>query len=154
MKELQGSLSANSLRIAIVGSCFNGPIADSLVSGAQNTFLKYGGSEEMLTTIRVPGAFEIPCTLKKLLISGTKYDAIVACGVLIQGETDHYDHIANQVSAQISALSVEFSTPIIFSIITAPNVDSAWQRAGIKGTHLGNSGMMTAIEMGTLFSQL
>lgn len=154
MKTLKGHLSAKNLRIAIVGSCFNQAMADALVSGAQETFLKFGGSEDGLMTIRVPGAFEIPCTIKKLLSSERKFDAIVACGVLIQGETDHYNQIVNQVAAGIGALSLEFCLPITLSIVAAPSVEIAWQRSGIKGHHLGVSGMTTAIEMATLFTQI
>ncbi|BAE80892.1 riboflavin synthase beta chain [Chlamydia felis Fe/C-56] len=154
MKILKGTASARGMRVAIVGACFNGPIADALVSGAQQTFLDLGGSEDMLTVVRVPGSFEIPCTLKKLLSSGMEYHAIVACGVLIKGETSHYDLIADQVAARVSELSVEYGLPITFSVITAPSVDSAWQRAGIKGSHLGVSGMETALEMANLFEKL
>ncbi|QVE49420.1 6,7-dimethyl-8-ribityllumazine synthase [Chlamydia crocodili] len=154
MTTFKGIASAKGMRVAIVGACFNGPIADALVSGAQQTFLDLGGTEDMLTIVRVPGSFEIPCTLKKLLTSGIEYDAIVACGVLIKGETTHYDHIADQVSARISELSIEFNLPITFSVITAPCIDSAWQRAGIKGSNLGISGMKTALEMADLFKKL
>ncbi|SPN73985.1 6,7-dimethyl-8-ribityllumazine synthase,6,7-dimethyl-8-ribityllumazine synthase,6,7-dimethyl-8-ribityllumazine synthase,6,7-dimethyl-8-ribityllumazine synthase [Chlamydia serpentis] len=154
MDTLTGHLSAKNLRIAIVGSCFNQPIADALVSGAQQTFLQCGGSADGLLTIRVPGAFEVPCTIKKLLSSGKKFDAIVACGVLIQGETDHYNQIVNQVASGIATLTLEFCLPITFSVVTAPSPQIAWERAGIKGCHLGISGMTTAIEMATLFSQI
>ncbi|WP_348663254.1 6,7-dimethyl-8-ribityllumazine synthase [Chlamydia vaughanii] len=154
MKTLKGLASAKGLRVAIVGSCFNGPIADALVSGAQQTFLDFGGSEDLLTTLRVPGAFEIPCALKKLLTSGVEYHAMVACGVLIKGSTTHYEHIADQVAARISELSVEYNLPITFSIITAPSVELAWERAGVRGTHLGISGMQTALEMADLFKKI
>ncbi|ETF38542.1 6,7-dimethyl-8-ribityllumazine synthase [Chlamydia pecorum] len=155
MKIYRGNVSAKGLRIAIVGSCFNLAIADALVSGAQDTFIKYGGDPELLTTVRVPGAFEIPCTVKKLLLSfPDQYHAIVTCGVLIRGETTHYDHIADQVSAGVAKLSLDFCIPITFSIITAPDPATAWERAGIKGGHIGSSGMVTAIEMATLFSQI
>ncbi|ANH78669.1 6,7-dimethyl-8-ribityllumazine synthase [Candidatus Chlamydia sanziniae] len=154
MDTFTGHLSAKDLCVAVVGSCFNLAIADALVSGAQETFLKFGGNLDSLTIIRVPGAFEIPCTIKKLLLSGRKFNAIVACGVLIEGITTHYDYIASQVSAGITTLTLEFCLPITFSIITAPSSEIAWERAGIKGTHLGISGMTTAIEMATLFAQL
>lgn len=153
MKILKGRARAEQLRIAIVGSCFNAPIADRLVQGAMDTFFAYGGQEKFLDVIRVPGAFEIPCAVKKLL-EKPRYHAIVACGVLIQGETSHYDHIADQVSARISQLSVEHGVPVTFSIITAPSVEKAWERAGIKGGNLGESGMKTAIEMTDLFQQI
>lgn len=155
MEEIKGSCSAEGLRIAIVGSCFNSPIANLLVSGAVDVFVQNGGLAESVDIIRVPGAFEIPCTIKKLLVNKPlSYDAMVACGVLIRGETSHYDHIADQVSARISQLSVEFCLPISFSIITAPSVESAWERAGIKGSNLGESGMKTAIQMANLFKTL
>lgn len=155
MEESKGYLSAKDLRIAIIGSCFNAPIADLLIHGAVETFTQHEGSIDAIHVIRVPGAFEIPCTIKKLLIEAPlHYDALVACGVLIRGETSHYDHIADQVSARISQLSVEFCLHISFSIITAPSVESAWERAGIKGPNLGAVGMETAIRMANLFKQL
>lgn len=153
MKTIKGTASAKGLRIAIVGSCFNAPISDILVSGAEDTFIELGGESDALLTVRVPGAFEIPCVVKKLL-SENSYDAIVTCGVLIRGQTTHYDHIADQVSARISELSVTYALPVIFSIITAPSVELAWERAGIRGAHLGISGMRTAVEMANLCKQL
>ncbi|WP_038501311.1 6,7-dimethyl-8-ribityllumazine synthase [Chlamydia avium] len=155
MNVYKGFASARDLRIAIVGSCFHEPIADTLVLGAQQAFLDFGGSQDALTIVRVPGAFEIPCALKKLLTSGVSYGALVACGVLIKGETTHYEHIADQVAARISELSVEYCLPITFSIITAPSKELAWKRAGKNGgTHLGISGMQTALEMANLFTQI
>lgn len=153
MNEKKGSPSPKNQRIAIVGSCFNLPIANALVSGAKEEFLSLGGNPEDLTIIRVPGAFEIPCTIKKLL-QISSFTAVVACGVLIEGETAHFRLIADQVAAGIQELSLEFTTPITFSIITAPSVEAAWERAGIKGPNLGASGMRTALEMGNLFQQL
>lgn len=155
MKEYKGRALAQGARVAIVGSCFHEPIADALVIGAQQTFLDFGGSQDDLTIVRVPGAFEIPCALKKLLTSQSSYSAMVACGVLIKGETTHYEHIADQVAARISELSVEYSLPITFSVITAPSIELAWQRAGHhRETHLGRSGMRTALEMVNLFTQI
>lgn len=154
-KELKGDLIVRNLRIAVVGSSFNAPIANFLVHSAVETFIQCGGSCDAVDVIRVPGAFEIPYTIKKLLQSSSqRYDAVVACGVLIKGETSHYDHIADQVSARISQLTVDFNIPITFSIITAPSVESAWERAGIKGGNLGESGMRTAIQMANLFKSL
>lgn len=155
MTTMKGQMNAQHLRIAIVGSCFNAPIADHLVLGAVDSFFQHNGQKDFLDVFRVPGAFEIPCTIKKLLEARPLYyHAIVACGVLIQGETSHYDLIANQVSSRISQMSVDYCVPIIFSIITAPTVEHAWARAGVKGPNLGESGMKTAIEMATLFSQI
>ncbi|MBQ8498773.1 6,7-dimethyl-8-ribityllumazine synthase [Chlamydia sp.] len=154
MKLLKGFPVTKDVRVAIVGSCFNTPIADRLVTGAQDAFLDFGGDPSSLTVIRVPGAFEIPCTIKKLLSGQTNFHAVVACGVLIKGETSHYDHIADSVAAGISQLSLEFCLPITFSVITAPSVEAAWERAGIKGPNLGASGMKTALEMASLFSRI
>lgn len=153
MKIIKGKVSAQGVRVAIVGSCFNAPIADLLVSGAKDVFLELGGRDENLIIVRVPGAFEIPYTIKKLS-SCCKLDAVVACGVLIQGETTHYDLIASQTAHSIHQLTLELSLPIIFSIITAPSAELAWERAGIKGPNLGASGMRTALEMASLFGHL
>lgn len=154
MHLLKGFPIAKGIRAAVVGSCFNAPIADRLVSGAQETFLDFGGDPASLTIIRVPGAFEIPCAIKKLLSKESGFQAVVACGVLIQGETSHYQYIADNVAAGVSRLSVEFCLPISFSVITAPSVEAAWERAGIKGPNLGASGMKTALEMASLFAQI
>lgn len=152
MKPLKGCPVAKDVHVAIVGSCFNSPIADRLVAGAQETFFDFGGDPSSLTIVRVPGAFEIPCAIKKLLSTSGQFHAVVACGVLIQGETSHYEHIADSVAAGVSRLSLDFCLPITFSVITAPNMEAAWERAGIKGPNLGASGMKTALEMASLFS--
>ncbi|MCX7959844.1 MAG: 6,7-dimethyl-8-ribityllumazine synthase, partial [Deltaproteobacteria bacterium] len=96
-KIFEGSFNAEGLKFGIVVSRFNHFIADKLLSGAMDAIYRHGGNEEDISVYRVPGSFEIPSVANKLVESG-KFDAIICLGVLIRGETPHFDYIASEVS--------------------------------------------------------
>ncbi|MEG0037211.1 MAG: 6,7-dimethyl-8-ribityllumazine synthase [Victivallaceae bacterium] len=150
----EGNYLAEGLSIGIVASKFNYPVVKLLIEGASSGFVQHGGKIQDLSVVKVPGAFEISVTVKKLLQSDRRLDAIVCLGAVIKGETQHFEHVCNQVAAGIHSLSLEFVIPITFSILTTMTAEEAFARAGVKGANLGYEGIKTAIEMANLFKTL
>ena len=112
--------------IVVVMSTFNETITDGLLNGATKAFNDNNGRD--LTTIKVPGAFEIPATTKKVA-SKIKPDAIVTLGAVIKGETKHFDFISSECTRAIQNLTLEFDIPIMFGVLTTDNAEQAIERS-------------------------
>lgn len=142
-----------NIKIAIVASKFNSLIVDRLYNGAITVFKKNGINEKKIKVVRVPGAFEIPVTVKKLL-NLEKFDAIVTLGAVIRGETPHFEFIANECAAGIARLSIASSTPIIFGVLTVDNKEQAMKRSEEEGNNKGVDAAEAALEMIELFQDI
>ena len=140
-------------KIAIVAGRFNAFIVDSLVDSAKNTLITHGLKEKYLDIIYVPGAFEIPLVLKKM---ATKhhYDALIALGAVIRGATPHFEYIASACAQGIAKVSLEFSLPIAFGVLTVEAVEQALERAGGKSGNKGKEAALCTIEMLDLFDKI
>ena len=136
----------NNIEIAIVASNFNRNIVDRLYNGAISTLEKNGISEEEIEIIRVPGAFEIPVTVKTLL-NKKQYDVIITLGVIIRGETPHFEYIANECAHGISQLAIKTGIPIIFGVLTVDNREQAMDRSGNTGKNKGVEAAQAALDM-------
>ena len=136
----------NNIEIAIVASNFNRNIVDRLYNGAISTLEKNGISEEEIEIIRVPGAFEIPVTVKRLL-NKKQYDVIITLGVIIRGETPHFEYIANECAHGISQLAIKTGIPIIFGVLTVDNREQALDRSGDTGKNKGVEAAQAALDM-------
>ena len=152
-KVLEGQLSAEGFRFGIIVSRFNDFISSRLVEGAMDALLRHGATEEQVSVIKVPGAFEIPLTAKKLAESG-RYDAVICLGAVIRGSTPHFDYVAAEVSKGIANVSLESRIPVTFGVLTTDNLEQAIERAGSKSGNKGYDGAMAAIEMVNLFKEL
>jgi len=150
MKEYIGQLVSKGLKYGIIVSRFNSFITDRLLEGAVDALSRSGVSDSEIEVYRVPGAFEIPVTAKKI-IESKKYDAIICLGAVIRGETPHFDFVANEVTKGIAQLNLEYAIPISYGIITADNTDQAVERAGNKMGNKGFSAAQSAIELLNLF---
>jgi 6,7-dimethyl-8-ribityllumazine synthase len=150
---LEGQLSAEGFRFGIIVSRFNDFISSRLVEGAMDALLRHGATEEQVSVIKVPGAFEIPLTAKKLAESG-RYDAVICLGAVIRGSTPHFDYVAAEVSKGIASVSLESRIPVTFGVLTTDNLEQAIERAGSKSGNKGYDGAMAAIEMVNLFKEL
>ena len=150
---LEGQLSAEGFRFGIIVSRFNDFISSRLVEGAMDALLRHGATEEQVSVIKVPGAFEIPLTAKKLAESG-RYDAVICLGAVIRGATPHFDYVAAEVSKGIASVSLESSIPVTFGVLTTDNLEQAIERAGSKSGNKGYDVAMAAIEMVNLFKEL
>ena len=150
---MEGALRAEGLHFAIVASRWNDLIVSRLIGGAEEALRRLGANENHITTVRVPGSFEIPLAAKKLASSG-KYDAIICVGAIIRGETPHYDYLAADVTKGISAVALDTGVPVAYGVITADTVEQAINRAGVKAGNKGFEAAMTAIEMANLLKEL
>ena len=150
MQIIEGNLIAHDARIAIVVSRFNSFINEHLLSGALDVLKRQGEvNEDNITVVRVPGAIEIPLTVKKLAQS-KKFDAIVALGCVIRGATYHFEIVANESAKGLTQVMLENNIPVAFGILTTDNIDQAVQRAGSKA---GNKGL-SALEMINVLKQI
>lgn len=150
MKFYEGKLNAAGIKVAIILSKFNSFIGDKLLEGAINAYNQLGGNDADLSIYKVPGSFEIPGLARKL-IDSKKFDSIICLGVIIRGQTPHFDYVAGNTSKAIMQLSSEGQIPIIFGIITADDLEQAIDRAGTKNGNKGYDAMVNAIEMASLY---
>jgi len=152
IREIQGSLSAAGRRFAIVASRFNSRVVELLVSGAIDCLRRHGADD--ITIVRVPGAWEIPQAAEELASGEPKYDAIVALGVVIRGETPHFDYICSSCSRGLASLSKRHRIPVGFGVLTCDTSQQAEERAGGKAGNKGWEAALAALEMADLFAQL
>jgi len=153
MKVIQGELQAKGLKFAIIVSRFNDFITGKLLDGAVDALLRHGAKEEDIDVVKVPGAFEIPLTAKKVAAKGS-YNAIICLGTVIRGATPHFDYVAAEVSKGVASASMETGVPIAFGVLTTDTIEQAVERAGTKSGNKGFDAAMTAIEMAQIFKKL
>jgi 6,7-dimethyl-8-ribityllumazine synthase len=146
VKVITGSLVAKDKKFVIVASRFNEFLTNQLVDGATDTLLRHEVKDSDIEVVWVPGSFEIPTVVGKL-VKSKKFDAVLCLGTLIRGATSHFDYIASQLSRGISALSIESGIPVIFGVITADTIEQAVERAGTKEGNKGRDAALSAIEM-------
>src|SRR3954468_22988101 len=153
MAEFSGSPSGHGRRFAVVASRFNETVTQKLVDGALDALVRHGTAADDVDVVWVPGAWELPIAARRLL-STERYDALVAVGAVIRGDTPHFDFVAGEASRGLAAAAVDFDTPVGFGLLTCDNEEQADARAG--GAH-GNKGWdaaLAALEMADLFDRL
>lgn len=153
MAEFAGTPSGEERRFAVVASRFNQAIVERLVDGALDALVRHGTAADNVDVVWVPGAWELPIAARRLLAS-ERYDAIVAVGAVIRGDTPHFDYVAGEASRGLAQASADFDVPIGFGVLTCDNDAQAEARAG--GAH-GNKGWdaaLAALEMADLFDRL
>lgn len=149
----EGKLNASSLKVGVVLSKFNSFIGQKLLEGAQDAFSQLGGKEEWLEVYKVPGAYEIPGMARKLMKT-EKFDAIICLGVVIQGQTPHFDYVAGNSAKAIMELSLEGKIPVIYGMVTTNDVEQAVDRAGAKMGNKGYDAILAAVEMANLYKDI
>jgi len=150
---VEGKLTAEGLKFAIIVSRFNDFICSRLVEGAMDALMRHGATEKKVDLVKVPGAFEMPLVAKKLAESG-KYDAVICLGAVIRGATPHFDYVAAEVSKGIAAVALDSSIPVTFGVLTTESLEQAIERAGSKSGNKGVDAAMAAIEMANLLKEL
>ena len=153
MKTLEGKLTAKNMKIAIVVARFNEFITSKLVGGAVDALVRHNAKESDITTVWVPGAFEIAPAAQKL-IQSKKYDAVICLGAVIRGETDHYEHVATEVTKGVAMASLSSGIPVLYGVLTTDTIEQAINRAGLKSGNKGFECAMDALEMASLFKKL
>jgi 6,7-dimethyl-8-ribityllumazine synthase len=152
-RTIEGEAGARGHRVAIVAARFNDFIVASLVKGATAAWAARGGAPEELVVVRVPGAFELPLAAKKLAASG-RYDAVVALGCVIRGDTPHFEYVAGECARGLQQASLETGVAVAFGVLTVESVDQALERAATNAGNKGGEAMETALEMASLLKRL
>lgn len=153
LRLVEGGLQASGRRFAVVAARFNGRVVDTLVSGAVDCLLRHGALAADVTVVRVPGAWELPLALEELAASG-RYDALVALGVVIRGETPHFDYVCGECSKGVAAVTARYRMPIGFGVLTTEDTAQAEARAGGKAGNKGWDAALAALEMADLLARL
>jgi 6,7-dimethyl-8-ribityllumazine synthase len=151
--KIEGGLSAAGLCFAIVVSRFNSFITERLSAAATDALQRAGASTDDIHVVHVPGSFELPLTSKKLATSG-KYDALIAIGCVIRGETSHYDYVCSETARGLQLAQMDTGVPIIFCVLTCDTLEQAIDRAGLKGGNKGFEAGLAAIEVAHLSRKL
>ncbi|MCX7702541.1 MAG: 6,7-dimethyl-8-ribityllumazine synthase [Planctomycetota bacterium] len=153
MRVFEGEMSGKGKKFAVVVSRFNNFVTGKLLDGAIDVLKRHGVKEDDVTVVWVPGSFELPLVVKKM--AGKKeYDAVIAVGALIRGQTPHFEYLSRSVTEGLSRIALESSKPVAFGIVTAESLEQAIERAGAKGGNKGADAASAALEMVTLLEKI
>jgi 6,7-dimethyl-8-ribityllumazine synthase len=145
--------AARDCRVAVVAARFNSDIVERLVEGAAAAWARQGGDPAALVVVRAPGAFELPLLARKLAVTG-RYQAIVALGCVIRGDTAHFDFVAGEAARGIADAARDTGVPVIFGLLTTENVEQALERASVDRMDKGGEAMDAALEMAMVLRQI
>lgn len=152
-KSIKGDLIVKGKSFGIAVSRFNEFISSKLVDGAVDSLLRHGVKESEISTAWVPGSFELPVIAQKMATSG-KYDAVICLGVIIRGDTPHFDFVASEAAKGVAKVAMDSDVPCIFGVVTADNLEQAIDRAGTKSGNKGRDAALAALEMCNLYSEI
>jgi 6,7-dimethyl-8-ribityllumazine synthase len=153
LRILEGDLDAGNLRIALVASRFNEAVVERLVAGAVDALAAQGADPETLELVRVPGAFDLPPVVRRIALS-RRFDAIVALGAVIRGDTPHFDYVAGECAAGLARIASETGVPVAFGVLTTDTEEQALVRAGGVEGNRGADAARAAIELANLMRML
>jgi 6,7-dimethyl-8-ribityllumazine synthase len=148
----QAAFSAKGFRFAIVASRWNDSLVSRLIDGARNALAELSADEKAIEVFRVPGSFEIPLCALKAAESG-KFDAVICLGVIIRGDTPHFEYIAAETTRGIGEAGLKTGVPLLFGVITAENEGQANDRAGVKLGNKGFEAATAAVELVNLYRE-
>jgi len=153
IKTIEGDFSSRGGRFCLVVGRWNSFVVERLLDGALDALRRHGVSDEQISILRVPGAFEIPLACQKVA-ARVGVDAIVALGAVIRGGTPHFEYVASECTKGVAAVSLEHGLPIGFGVLTVDSVEQAVERAGTKGGNKGAEAALSALEMVSLLERL
>lgn len=142
-------LDRSDYRIAVVAGRWHDYIVDALLEGALKTLNDYGIGDEQIDYVQAPGAYEFPLVVQ-VLLDNDDYNAVVVLGVVIKGETPHFDYVAGECSRCLADISVRESTPVGFGLLTVNNVDQAVARSEKGESNKGREAVLAALEVADL----
>lgn len=149
----RGNLSGSGSRYAIVVSRWNDFLTSKLLDGALDALESHGVAESDVEIFKVPGSFELPLTSLKVAESG-RFDAVISIGVVIRGETPHFDFVAGEAAKGISNAGLRSGIPVIFGVVTTNTLEQAINRSGVKSGNKGYEAAVTAIETVNLYRSI
>jgi len=153
VRVIAGRVLGPGRSVAIVAARFNEFVVDALVNGAVEQLLRHGVSQEHITIVRVPGAFELPPVVRRIAASGN-YHGVIALGAVIRGATPHFDYVAGTCANGIARIATEVDVPVIFGVLTTETIEQAVERAGTKAGNKGADAALAVLEMIDLNAQL
>ena len=153
MRIIQGKLVGTGLRFLLAVSRFNELISSRLLEGAKDFLLSHDVQAQDIEVAWVPGAWELPLVARESALTGN-YDAIIALGAIIRGDTPHFDYVASEVSKGLALVEMEQRVPVSFGVLTCDTLEQALLRAGSKSGNKGADAAAAAIEMADLLRQM
>ena len=153
MAEFSGQPDGGSRRVAVVVSRFNETITRRLVDGALDALTRHRVALDDVDVVWVPGAWELPVAARRLL-SSDRYDALIALGAVIRGETPHFDYVAGEAARGLGEAATEFEIPVAFGVLTCDTMAQAEARAGGDHGNKGWDAAVAALEMADLLARL
>jgi 6,7-dimethyl-8-ribityllumazine synthase len=152
-KTIEGELLARDLRFGIIAARFNDFVVEPLIRGALDALKRHGVGEKQIELVRVPGAFDIPIVARKMALSN-RYDALIALGAVIRGQTPHFDYVAGECAGGVARIALESGVPIAFGVLTTDTAEQAVDRAGGKAGNKGADAALVAVEMANVLRRL
>jgi 6,7-dimethyl-8-ribityllumazine synthase len=151
--KIDGAINAEGLRFAVVVSRFNSFITERLLQGAVDALERSGAISSNVDVVHVPGSFELPLTAKRLAETG-RYDAILAIGCILRGETAHFDYVSSETARGLQLAQMDTGVPVMFCVLTCDTLEQAIDRAGLKSGNKGFEAGLGAVEMAHLSRKL
>lgn len=152
-KIIEGELLVRDLRFGVVIARFNDFVVEPLLRGAVDALKRHGAADKQIEIVRVPGAFDLPIVVRKLALS-RRYEALIALGAVIRGQTPHFDYVAGECASGLARIALESGVPIAFGVLTTDTMEQAVDRAGGKAGNKGADAALTALEMANLLRRL
>jgi 6,7-dimethyl-8-ribityllumazine synthase len=152
-KIIEGELLVRDLRFGVVITRFNDFVVEPLLRGALDALKRHGAADKQIEIVRVPGAFDLPVAARKLALS-RRYEALIALGAVIRGQTPHFDYVAGECASGLARIALESGVPIAFGVLTTDTMEQAVDRAGGKAGNKGADAALTALEMANLLRRL
>lgn len=149
----QGLLNAQGFRFAIVAARWNDFLTSKLIEGALDGLERLGAEENSVEIFKVPGSFELPLTAQKVAASGN-FDAVICIGVVIRGETPHFEYVAGEAAKGTANASAQTGIPVLFGVVTADTLEQAINRCGVKAGNKGFESAMAAVELVNLYKTM
>ncbi|EEX47679.1 MULTISPECIES: 6,7-dimethyl-8-ribityllumazine synthase [Jonquetella] len=153
MRVFQGNLTGSDERYAIVVSRFNELIGSKLLEGAKDALSRHGVNLRGVDVYWVPGAWELPLVVEEIALRGT-YDAIIALGAVIRGDTPHFEYVSAEMSKGLAGVGLKQRVPVTLGVLTTENLEQALLRSGSKAGNKGSEAAVAAIEMVSLLRQI
>ena len=153
IKTIEGNYNNGAASYGIAVARFNSFIVDSLLAGALESLAKHGVMDKDITIVKVPGAYELPLAVQKM-VEGDRFDAIIALGAVIRGGTPHFEYVAGECVKGLSQASLGSGKPVGFGVLTVDSIEQAIERAGSKAGNKGAEAASSVLEMLSLMRQL
>jgi 6,7-dimethyl-8-ribityllumazine synthase len=150
---VEGELLVRDLRFGVLITRFNDFVVEPLLRGALDALKRHGAADKQIEIVRVPGAFDLPVVARKLALL-RRYEALIALGAVIRGQTPHFDYVAGECASGLARIALESGVPIAFGVLTTDTMEQAVDRAGGKAGNKGADAALAALEMANLLRRL